>query len=230
VGLWKASGSVIGADDEARIVDQLGSTVDDLATSPTPKVQEKCALYRHFAADGSLLYVGISLSALQRLGQHAESSGWFNAISTVTIEHFETRDLALLAERRAIACEKPRHNIHHQIRTIDHEILADQQQKSRNDLLHQVVKYHPIYSLEGAARVLLVEPSIVRKLVAEGKISFVELPLPQGPPPRGKARRRKFAITGWQLLDYIEGLQVEAAEKPAPASDGFLRRNAEAAE
>ena len=40
-----------------------------------------CALYRHFAADGSLLYVGISLSALNRLGQHKQNAEWFDKIS-----------------------------------------------------------------------------------------------------------------------------------------------------
>jgi hypothetical protein len=40
-------------------------------------------LYRHFAADGSLLYVGISMCAINRLSQHEERSHWFDQIATV---------------------------------------------------------------------------------------------------------------------------------------------------
>ena len=53
-----------------------------------------CALYRHFTADGTLLYVGISLSALNRLGQHRQNAEWFDKIARVEIEHFPTRAAA----------------------------------------------------------------------------------------------------------------------------------------
>lgn len=66
-------------------------------------------LYRHFDGDGNLLYVGISLSAIARLGQH-KTSHWFNQIATVTIEKFDSRDDALDAEFLAIKTENPLHN------------------------------------------------------------------------------------------------------------------------
>ena len=69
----------------------------------------KTNLYRHFDENGALLYVGISLSAVQRLKQH-EKSGWFEDIATVTIESFDTRELALIAESKAIRQERPIHN------------------------------------------------------------------------------------------------------------------------
>ena len=69
----------------------------------------KTNLYRHFDENGALLYVGISLSAVQRLIQH-EKSDWFDEISNVTIESFATRELALLAEKEAIKKELPIHN------------------------------------------------------------------------------------------------------------------------
>ena len=43
-------------------------------------------LYRHYDANGELLYVGISLNALNRLAQHREVSAWFPDIAKVTIE------------------------------------------------------------------------------------------------------------------------------------------------
>lgn len=72
-------------------------------------MSESCSLYRHFDAEGNLLYVGISLSAVARLIQH-RSSGWFDQIVRIDIERFDSRDTALAAENIAIKKERPRHN------------------------------------------------------------------------------------------------------------------------
>lgn len=71
------------------------------------------ALYRHFAADGSLLYVGISLSPLARLSQHRDSSPWYGEIARVEVEWHPNREAALAAEKAAIQAEGPRHNVIH---------------------------------------------------------------------------------------------------------------------
>lgn len=65
-------------------------------------------LYRHFDIAGKLLYVGISYDFLKR--SH-KGSKWFYRITTITIEHYETRELALQAETAAIITEKPLFNI-----------------------------------------------------------------------------------------------------------------------
>jgi predicted GIY-YIG superfamily endonuclease len=59
-------------------------------------------LYRHFGKDGSLLYVGVSLSAVQRLAQHRSNAHWFEQIKRVEMETFETRQAVLDAEHAAI--------------------------------------------------------------------------------------------------------------------------------
>jgi hypothetical protein len=65
-------------------------------------------LYRHFAADGTLLYVGISQNAATRLYSHKWSGAqWVDQIARTEIETFATREAALAAEARAIASEKP---------------------------------------------------------------------------------------------------------------------------
>jgi len=46
----------------------------------------KCCLYRHFDAQGNLLYVGISRNAAARLRGHKIAS-WYDDISSITIEH-----------------------------------------------------------------------------------------------------------------------------------------------
>ena len=66
-------------------------------------------LYRHFDRDGVLLYVGIAYDFLRR--RH-KSSRWFYRIDMITIEHYETRALALQAETAAIISEKPLFNLH----------------------------------------------------------------------------------------------------------------------
>jgi excinuclease UvrABC nuclease subunit len=68
-------------------------------------------LYRHFGDDGTLLYVGISLSAIQRLAQHRDHAHWFEQIKRVEMQQFPTREEALAAEREAIAREQPLFNI-----------------------------------------------------------------------------------------------------------------------
>jgi hypothetical protein len=67
-------------------------------------------LYRHFDKDGRLLYVGCSLSALARFERHRASSHWSLAITTMTIERFDSMEKAQEAERQAIINEAPLHN------------------------------------------------------------------------------------------------------------------------
>lgn len=67
----------------------------------------RTALYRHFDAEGALLYVGISLHAVRRLEQHKTSAHWFARIRRVDVEWFDTRAMALAAEAAAIVAENP---------------------------------------------------------------------------------------------------------------------------
>jgi predicted DNA-binding transcriptional regulator AlpA len=80
-----------------------------------PKASEPTCLYRHWSADGELLYVGVSLSVLQRAAHHKHCSPWFREIARIDIEWFPTRGEALRAERSAIWREKPRHNQVHRV-------------------------------------------------------------------------------------------------------------------
>lgn len=73
----------------------------------------KYQLYRHFDECGRLLYVGVGLSAITRLRAHEKGSGWFDAITTITVEKCASEQDALDKERKAIREEKPLHNIQH---------------------------------------------------------------------------------------------------------------------
>lgn len=69
-------------------------------------------LYRHYDADGRLLYVGISHdSSIKRLAGHKSHSTWFPIIRRIDIEHFTSKKLAMEAERNAVITENPIYNI-----------------------------------------------------------------------------------------------------------------------
>ncbi len=72
----------------------------------------RTSLYRYYDADETLLYVGVSLNAIARLIAHSRR-GWFEKISTIKVEWFDTRALTEAAEIDAIRTEKPIHNSHH---------------------------------------------------------------------------------------------------------------------
>lgn len=73
----------------------------------------RTALYRHFNADGELLYIGISLRAADRLRQHIDGSCWRYEIARVEVEWFDSRRDASDAERSAIVKERPIFNTAH---------------------------------------------------------------------------------------------------------------------
>lgn len=68
-------------------------------------------VYRLRDAEGTLLYIGVSNTAMQRLSQHASSKGWWTQVARVDVEHFGSKLEAELAEAVAISNEKPLHNV-----------------------------------------------------------------------------------------------------------------------
>lgn len=73
--------------------------------------RDKTSVYRLFDCDGRLLYVGISMTLAQRIGQHQDAKPWWGDVHTIQHESFKTRAEALAAEATAIRDEKPAHNI-----------------------------------------------------------------------------------------------------------------------
>lgn len=66
-----------------------------------------CWLYRHYDANGVLLYVGITFDFRQRKRQHTSQSSWRTRIARMTVEVFPDRVAAREAERAAIVAENP---------------------------------------------------------------------------------------------------------------------------
>lgn len=70
----------------------------------------RTSLYRHFDAQGRLLYVGVSLCAVARLSWHMKYSRWSSDICRIDVEWHPSRVHALYAEALAIQNESPIHN------------------------------------------------------------------------------------------------------------------------
>lgn len=93
------------------VTGQVIVTEEGLLSAPfAPYVTTE--LYRHFDSEGTLLYIGISLSALARTAAH-KSSGWWGDVTRIEIERYPTRACALKAEEAAIRDEMPLHNKQH---------------------------------------------------------------------------------------------------------------------
>lgn len=82
----------------------MGTTFESRASMPT-------AVYRCYAEDGTLLYVGASIYPDQRIEQHrtskAQRSTWTADLARVEVEWFDSRYAAEAAEERAIRDESP---------------------------------------------------------------------------------------------------------------------------
>lgn len=80
----------------------------------TPSVGPTVDLYRYYGPGDDLLYVGISLNAIQRAIDHRRrGASWWTLWERCTVERFDTREQAAQAERDAIRSERPRYNIIH---------------------------------------------------------------------------------------------------------------------
>lgn len=69
-------------------------------------------LYRLYDADGELLYIGISYSAIIRFAQHRDRQPWIDDVCRIEIEaHDVSRAEIEEMEAEAIRTENPRYNI-----------------------------------------------------------------------------------------------------------------------
>ncbi|MFF2650558.1 GIY-YIG nuclease family protein [Streptomyces sp. NPDC058045] len=71
----------------------------------------RTALYRIYDASGVLLYVGITQNVEERWTAHERDKSWWPQVAAKTVEWFDTRPLALAAERYAVREESPVHNV-----------------------------------------------------------------------------------------------------------------------
>jgi predicted GIY-YIG superfamily endonuclease len=70
----------------------------------------KTALYRHFNAQGQLLYVGITCDPVRRTATHFVNSDWAADLARIEVEWHDSKKAAIDAECRAIRSEQPVNN------------------------------------------------------------------------------------------------------------------------
>jgi predicted GIY-YIG superfamily endonuclease len=73
---------------------------------------ERYAVYRCYADDGQLLYVGETGDLGTRFASHAQKL-WFTQVRGITLEWYADELDALNGERRAIHVEHPKYNVVH---------------------------------------------------------------------------------------------------------------------
>jgi hypothetical protein len=99
------------------------------------KEQESVALYRHFDADGALLYVGISNDPGGRRSGHLRNSIWADFADRDEVQWFPDRASAQEAERAAIQAEAPLFNWVHSTSAARRRGVDYLVEKGRTDLL-----------------------------------------------------------------------------------------------
>ena len=79
-------------------------------------------LYRHYDANGTLLYVGITDDLLARSQAHSRTSWWWPLVARVEYRVFPDRAAASRAEVHAIEREHPLHNQRRRLRKSKHPV------------------------------------------------------------------------------------------------------------
>lgn len=170
--------------------------------------EEQCALYRHFNAQGELLYVGISFRPLLRTKEHAALSGWTKEIANITINYLPTRKDAMAAEAKAVREENPLYNI--RLRKPEKtsklvrvtELHAEQ---ARTKLTHRTLHFALLYTPNNAADALGISVTVIKREIVAGNIATILIPSP-------RTEKLNTFITGWQLIDWLESRELQTIE------------------
>jgi predicted GIY-YIG superfamily endonuclease len=119
-----------------------------------PETPERTALYRFFAEDDSLLYVGIAYDPDARQRQHAKSASdtWWPLAARRTDEWFEAREAADRAEIEAIAKERPRFNVRDNPHLSEDVTKVRQRRAARSELLPHQGPFTRYYQVAEAIR------------------------------------------------------------------------------
>jgi predicted GIY-YIG superfamily endonuclease len=69
----------------------------------------RAAVYRHYDAQGVLLYVGCSTDPIARTKSHRSKANWFDQVARIDVEWFDSKSDALAAEREQTQALSPRY-------------------------------------------------------------------------------------------------------------------------
>jgi len=125
---------------------------------------KRTAVYRHYNADGELLYVGMSANPTRRLSEHNSRSGRRNEVARVDIDWFDSKEAAAAVEAQAVRELKPR----------DNAVGPRFQKQSKTDsYLSQYLIGHKITQSEFAAQIGVTQATVSR--LCSGKTPSLRL-------------------------------------------------------
>lgn len=113
----------------------------------------RTALYRLYAADGTLLYIGVTDKLSRRFWQHRREKRWWPEVDGMRLAWYDNHAEAEEAERAAIRGEEPVHNIRSTPR--HGEVMAEAQKR-------QAGHRYPSGLLSGEPLLFGGEPESVR--------------------------------------------------------------------
>jgi len=88
-------------------------------------MSDATTLYEIYDSSNTLLYVGISLSAISRLSQHKAVKNWYYDIKKIEMTHYPTRHEAEKIERLTIRTKMPVYNITHNDGSKHNDVFKD---------------------------------------------------------------------------------------------------------
>lgn len=147
--------------------------------------ERRTAVYRFFGSDGGLLYVGITCRLHKRWQEHARdyASTWWPLVKSNTVQWFEQREDAELAEREAIRTEDPAYNVllteRHRVprgQRLSRQVVSVDRGEDLLPLLRQHFGARP-FTIPDAIAVTNTSPSGTRKnitaLTSRGRLVIV---------------------------------------------------------
>ncbi len=155
-------------------------------------------LYRHFDSDENLLYVGISSRPWKRMVEHKVSC-WYDKIHNITLQHYESREEAIKAEREAITEENPIFNIQ-RYQTIKKQNEKEKQiiDNSRLNHISSIVHYRVSYSIKEVREMTGLRAMDIKELLEKDLLSYYEV--------SWRVDHKIKRIPGWSVIDLIEHL------------------------
>ncbi|MEU1043897.1 GIY-YIG nuclease family protein [Streptomyces sp. NPDC005897] len=129
------------------------------------------AVYRLYARDGRLLYVGMTNNPDARFRFHALTKQWWHLVNKQDIEWHPNRSTARRNEARAIKDERPAHNAMHAAAD-PHDTPLRDARRLLSDLVDEVrVQHEPRWlTYFGQRFVALVEPAFHDEAVKNERI------------------------------------------------------------
>lgn len=122
----------------------------------TGAVIERCYVYRFYAADDRLLYVGITRDTRRRFADHERGARWWPDVARWEVRVLPNRAVAEVAEALAIATEHPVFNALRPTTAVVHELARTTSREETKQQVRAVAEVERLRRLCGEQHVRIV--------------------------------------------------------------------------